>query len=472
MWNFGERSASAKRERERDRNSSTPAHLRKELNAMTSSQDTAGGCSASCSTTVSYPLANVLMSIKEYDGLIKFIKQSSDPVKCELVQFLYPLYVYIYLLLLKRKRILEARKFISTYSQLFLNAEGYKNVIEDMFKFKNYREPKKHSYFKNFYVNKYVIKASEDNLKLLEGYLEGAKYESLFTIIRSQFQVEVVGKENDYNADSVNIHNEKDSVNELSEILEPSKCHSSRNADSVNIDNDKDSINESSETLKRRKCSSRKADSVNIDNDKDSINESSETLKCRKCSSRKADSVNIDNDKDSINESSETLKHRKCRSSRNADSVNINNDKDSINESSETLKHRKCRSSRKAESVNIANEKDSVNKSSETWEDKKFHSSENEDSRGACNESQRELCNRFYTISCGEVNVCSADIDKDNKFLACGFENSKIYVWNIESNSTDISKPTKRRRRRTKMNQKIKESELDDERIVQEFSAE
>ncbi|GFY48079.1 hypothetical protein TNIN_177841 [Trichonephila inaurata madagascariensis] len=124
----------------------------KELNAMTSSKDTAGGCSASCSTTVSNPLPNVLMTVKEYDGLVKFIKETADPVKCELIQFLYPLYVYIYLLLLKRKRILEGN------------------------------------------VNKYVIKASEDNLKLLDAYLKDAECESLLTIIQLQFQAEVVEK--------------------------------------------------------------------------------------------------------------------------------------------------------------------------------------------------------------------------------------------------------------------------------------
>ncbi|GFY48080.1 hypothetical protein TNIN_177851 [Trichonephila inaurata madagascariensis] len=139
---------------------------------------------------------------------------------------------------------------------------------------------------------------------------------------------------------------------------------------------------------------------------------------------------------------------------------------------SETLKHRKRRSSTNADSLNIDNEKDCVNELSETWEDKKFHSSKIEDSRGACNESQSELCNHFYTISCGKVNVCCADIDKEHKFMACGFANSKIYVWNIESDSTDISKPAKKRERRKKKNQKMKESELDDERIVQEFSAE
>ncbi|GFQ86557.1 hypothetical protein TNCT_707121 [Trichonephila clavata] len=322
----------------------------KELNAMTSSSDTAGNCSASCNTTVSNPLPNDLMTIKEYDGLIKFIKKTADPVKCELVQFLYPLYVYIYLILLKRKKHLEARKFFSTYSQLFLNAEGYKNVIEDLFKFKNYHEPKKHSYFKNFYVNKYVIKASEDNLKLLEAYFQVEKCASLLSIIESHFQVEVV-KKSDYNADSVNIDNEKDFVNESSETLENKKCHSSRNADSVNINNEKDSVNESSETL----------------------------------------------------------------------------------------------------------------------EDRNFHSSKNEDSREACNESQLELCNRFYTISCGKVNVCSADIDKDNKLLACGFENSKIYVWNIESSSMDLSKQPKKR---SKKKQKTKKSKLNDERTVLEYSAE
>ncbi|GFU40829.1 hypothetical protein NPIL_483561, partial [Nephila pilipes] len=163
------------------------------------------------------------MAEKEYDGLLKFIKRTAEPVKDQLVQFVYPLYVYIYFIFLRQNKILEAQKFISKYSKPFLNAEGYTEVIEELHKFKTYHEPQCHSYFKNFYENKYLIKASEDSLKLLKTYLQEAQCRILVTILQCQFLIKVIESESNSNVElenSVNLNDENNSnsVNVKTEI--------------------------------------------------------------------------------------------------------------------------------------------------------------------------------------------------------------------------------------------------------------
>ncbi|GFT70495.1 hypothetical protein NPIL_523601 [Nephila pilipes] len=289
------------------------------------------------------------MAEKEYEGLLKFIKKTAEPVKSQLVGFVFPLYVYIYLIFLRQNRLLEAQKFISKYSKQFLNAGGFTEVFEELQKFKTYHEPQCHPYFKIFCENKYLIKAPEDSLKLLKTYLQEAQCRILVTILHCQFHIKF-------------IENESNSNEELENSV--------------------------------------------IVNDKNNSND-----------------VNVETEI-------------------NSNDVNVNDENNS-------------------NSVNVKTEINSNGESSETPED--LHSSLSGVAGKEHEVSRKESSNHFYTISCGKINMCSVDIDKDIKFLACGFENSKIYVWNIDSNSTNLLKRTMK---------KTVKSELDDQRTDEDCPTE
>ncbi|KAF8774555.1 TAF5-like RNA polymerase II [Argiope bruennichi] len=139
----------------------------------------------------SNPSVDFLLATKEYSGFITFVNETPPPEKYQLTHFLFPFYVYIYLLLFKNKKFTEAQRFVSTYSRLFLKAEGYGEIIQDLFKFKNLNEVQDHSYFKNFCEYRYKVKISKDSLRLLKKYLEDAECRILSPILHREFNIEV-----------------------------------------------------------------------------------------------------------------------------------------------------------------------------------------------------------------------------------------------------------------------------------------
>ncbi|CAL1285654.1 unnamed protein product [Larinioides sclopetarius] len=136
--------------------------------------------------------------VKEYTGLITFVNETPPPGNHQLSHFLFPFYVYIYLFLMENQKFKEARSFISIYSRLFLNAEGYAEVVKDLAKLKTLKDFQDHSYLKNFCESKYgyKVKLSEDNLKLLKKYLEGTECGILSRILDRKFNIEVTGDQN------------------------------------------------------------------------------------------------------------------------------------------------------------------------------------------------------------------------------------------------------------------------------------
>ncbi|GIX98030.1 hypothetical protein CDAR_297701 [Caerostris darwini] len=135
-----------------------------------------------------------LTANKEYGGFIMHFMQAAESLRNQAFNFLYPFYVYIYLILLKEDKLLDCQKFATTFSQIFANSKSFEHLIEDLSKCTTLQDFQNHSYFKNFCEHKFTVEMNGKNLKLLKIYLKETHSKLLLTFI--ELCIEVVDNKN------------------------------------------------------------------------------------------------------------------------------------------------------------------------------------------------------------------------------------------------------------------------------------
>ncbi|GIX71278.1 hypothetical protein CEXT_121851 [Caerostris extrusa] len=113
-----------------------------------------------------------LTASKEYGGFIIHFMQAAESIKHQAFNFLYPFYVYIYLILLKEDKLLDCQKFATTFSHIFANSKSFEDLIQDLSKCTTLQDFENHSYFKEFCEHKFTVEMNWKNLKLLKIYLK------------------------------------------------------------------------------------------------------------------------------------------------------------------------------------------------------------------------------------------------------------------------------------------------------------
>ncbi|XP_035227776.1 TAF5-like RNA polymerase II p300/CBP-associated factor-associated factor 65 kDa subunit 5L [Stegodyphus dumicola] len=126
----------------------------------------------------------------EFRRFMDFIRKTSEPVKSQLTNFLYPVFVHIYLALFRDNKLSEAKIFHEAYSDIFLSAEGYNDVISDLISFKTVSDILNHPHFSLFWEEKYIIQASEDTMEQLKSYLKNVESTVLLPILHFHFYIE------------------------------------------------------------------------------------------------------------------------------------------------------------------------------------------------------------------------------------------------------------------------------------------
>ncbi|GBM36335.1 TAF5-like RNA polymerase II p300/CBP-associated factor-associated factor subunit 5L [Araneus ventricosus] len=414
--------------------------------------------------------------VKEYSGLITFVNETPPPGNHQLSHFLFPFYVYVYLFLLKNQKFKEAQRFISIYSRLFLNAEGYAEVVQDLVKFKTLEDFQDHSYLKNFCESEYgyKVKLSEYNLKLLKEYLEDTECRILSHILHRKFNIEVIGDQSnrEHTTESSSIKKKESTIQRTEN---PENSLSTRSIDLKKTDNviedkiSREDITESSSIKKKESTTQRTENSGN--------SSSTRSIDFKKTNNIIEDQSNHEHTTESLTIKKKELITQRTECSENSSSIrtidiektnNVIENQSNPEHTTESLTIKKkeltsqgtesSESSSSIRSIDIEKTNNIIENQSNpehTTEASSNKEKESTSQRIEISESNlltrrvdvKETKNRFlseipcyhYTISCRKEQLCCVDINQKNTLLSCGFESSGIHIWNIDPNIVNKS---------------------------------